>query len=165
MVNTGKDSIGQVLNLHYLGNFPDPYRVKLHWLYRYSDLTDKCVSSNDLKERTNELFIPAHDPDNKPFNRSIQVIDAETIVDVCKVEFLGKKDTFPLQCPDGRFYVQYAFDSNDRIYSAMEYMEIRENALKANVVKNENNKCRTLRLSSSGRYGYKYYIVWLIMID
>lgn len=147
IVNTEQDSIGQVEDLHYLGSFPDPYRVKIRWLYRYSDLPSKCQKLNGLKKRPNELFIPAHDPANKPYNGSIQVIDALTIINVCQVEFLHEKEKFPRQTTEDCFYVQYAFDANNVIYSAKQYMDRVLSSSDPCVTKTEQRKCRTPKLS------------------
>lgn len=149
MINTGDVfSIGRVLDLHDLGPYPDRYRAKIHWLYKHEDLI-RLIPDCTLEKRPNELFIPAFDPERKPFKGSVEVIDAETIDDVCTVKFLNEKQGFPR--PGTAFYVKFAFDENYKVYSAGTYIKMLEEALRDSEASIQKNKCRTPRLSSSGK--------------
>ncbi|XP_031563654.1 origin recognition complex subunit 1-like isoform X2 [Actinia tenebrosa] len=151
LINTTNGiSVGKVAKFHDLGDYPDPYRAEIHWLYKYNDLTKKCCEQ--LEERSNELFLPVKFPDKRPIRGSIEVVDAETISEVNKVTLLRPKEDFPLvnKCKDdGPFYMKYAFDDQDNIYYATEYLSRLSSALKSYADDLNNNECGTPKASCS----------------
>lgn len=147
---TNETSVGKVVTLYDLGDYPDPHRAEIHWLYKYKDLTKKCREK--LKKQENELFLPVKYPDKKPIRGSVEVLDAETIIEVIKVILLRPKQNFPMvkKCTDdGPFCVKYAFDDKDNIYYATEYLSKLDAALRGCVDELNNNRCATPKASYS----------------